>query len=428
MAEITKRGNTYKVSVFLGRDKSGKKIRENTTFIPQATTPKAIEKEVDEFARSFEKRVKNGEYYDGEKMTFSAFVEVWKNNALTELTERVREEYIRKIEVQFVPAFGFMPLSKIKATHIDNVLNAMKKSGKAPKTIRYSFTAINSIMKYAFKKGIIKENPCLRCDTLPKVKKDTDLHYFTVEQARTFLKALTLEYDEKRKPVVRHLKDGKYHNISGYTIKNTIPYQYRPFFSLAIFGGFRRGELCALTWNDIDFESQSVSVNKAVSKLQSGAQQLKDPKTVSSIRTIKVPQSCINELQTWKTEQRLLSLKLGSAWKGYRGSEFDRNSIFIDLTNGLPINIDTPSHKFKEVIDLYNSQYAKNEEDKLPSIRLHDLRHTSATLLLANNADIMTVSRRLGHSKASTTLDIYAHALDSMDELASQTLERAFSC
>ena len=85
MAEIRKRNNTFLISVFVGRDEeTQKKIYERITYKPEATTEKAIEKEVSDFAREFEKRVKEGEVYDGEKMTFSQFVKVWEYNFLSQ--------------------------------------------------------------------------------------------------------------------------------------------------------------------------------------------------------------------------------------------------------------------------------------------------------------------------------------------------------
>ena len=84
--------------------------------------------------------------------------------------------------------------------------------------------------------------------------------------------------------------------------------------------------------------------------------------------------------------------------------------------------IDTPTHKFKEIIEKNN----KSNETKLPLIRLHDLRHTSATLLLANNVDIETVSNRLGHAQCSTTLNIYGHAMKESDIKASKILASLF--
>ena len=87
------------------------------------------------------------------------------------------------------------------------------------------------------------------------------------------------------------------------------------------------------------------------------------------------------------------------------------------------MDISTPNKVFKKVIRIYNGTHA----DKLPEITLHGLRHTSATLLIAQNVDIKTVSSRLGHSETSTTLDIYAHALKKQDGLAAESLGELFA-
>lgn len=83
---------------------------------------------------------------------------------------------------------------------------------------------------------------------------------------------------------------------------------------------------------------------------------------------------------------------------------------------------DTPYKTFKRIIKRYNST-VENESDKLPDIPLHGLRHTSATLLISQNVDVKTVSNRLGHAQTSTTMDIYSHALQKMDEQAAATLD-----
>jgi integrase len=124
--------------------------------------------------------------------------------------------------------------------------------------------------------------------------------------------------------------------------------------------------------------------------------------------------------------EKELCLQLGTLWIGERGKKFDENYVFIQLDSGLPLHIDTPTHKFKEVIEMYN-RTCENEEDKLPLIHLHDLRHTSATLLISNGVDISTVSHRLGHKHTSVTLDVYSHFLPDKDEEASDTLERLLS-
>ena len=118
---------------------------------------------------------------------------------------------------------------------------------------------------------------------------------------------------------------------------------------------------------------------------------------------------------------------MGSAWNGHRNCDddsFDKNRLFIQA-DGSPVHFSTPGHKFAEIIDMYNAS-VEDESEKLPKIRLHDLRHTSATLLLSLGTDIETVSRRLGHSKASVTLDIYGHGLPEDERKATDSLQQKF--
>lgn len=267
--------------------------------------------------------------------------------------------------------------------------------------------------------GIIHENPCNRI-RLPKNKADTDLHYFTLNQAERFLNSLSEEFTIEHPEVVR--KNGR--KIPAYTETVTTPFQYVPFFQLAIYGGFRRSEILALTWNDIDFKNRTVSITKAITKTKEG-QYTKETKTVAGNREIMLPTQCFEVLKEWKLKQMELSFSMGKSWKGKTGKNFDDNFIFIQLENGLRMDVDTPTHRFKKAIENYNAT-CKKEEDKLPLIHLHDLRHTSATLLLANKVDIETVSHRLGHSKPSITLDVYGHWMKETDRTASDTLENLF--
>lgn len=421
---------SFKITVSNGRDLNDKQIRKSITYTPKAKTPKAIEKEVQKFADDFEDRFRNGDYLSGEELTFEAFVKIWKKNWLdrSDLTDRIREEYMSRLEKRVLPKIGHMKMSKIKATHIDNILHELTDKGRSPKTVRHYYTVINSVFRYAFKKEIIKENPCLRCDDLPTVKRDTELHYFTLDQAKRFLGALDREYPYTTRERKRTDSSGNVYSVRAYETTRKISPMYKAYFYMAIYGGFRRGEMCALTWEDIDFGKNSIRITKSVSKTKTKGQILKEPKTPTSIREIKLPSDCFRTLKDWKEEEIRLMWKLGSAWEGSRGKDFDQNYVFIRLDNGLRIDVDTPSHKFKEIVEMYNETLKEDEEDlRLPNIRLHDLRHTSATLLLASNTDIETVSHRLGHSKASITLDVYGHALETMDEKASDTLERIFA-
>lgn len=426
-----KRNDSYLIRVSMGRDSQGAKIVKSITYHPSATTPKAIEKEVKRFADDYEQKVLHGDIYDGDHITFDSFVKVWEANWIAvqmkkgELTQTTYDNYLRHLRIHVLPYIGHMKINKIKALHIQRILNDMTMKGLAPKTVKYTFTSVNSVFTFAYKKDFIDQNPCARCD-VPQTKRDQKLHYFTVEQAKRFLEAMKREYPVIHKAHKRTLtQTGEEYVVPDYVQKQTISTQFQAFFYLAIYGGFRRGELCALRWNDIDFKKQTVRIDEAFAKTTKG-QMIKGPKTEAGNRTVKLPKICFDVLAEWRKEEIEIMFKLGTAWKGSKQMEsFENSFVFIQTDSGEPMNLDTPYHKFKEICAFYNSTCEK-EEDQLPNIRLHDLRHTSATLLISQNVDIETIAHRLGHSKASVTLDIYGHPLKEMDEKASDTLEALF--
>ena len=429
MASIRKRNGTYQIIVSLGRDSTGHKITETTTYTPKATTPRAIEKEVEEFSRVFEDRVKSGKYFDGEKITFEEYADTWRADwAKFNLTKRVQEDYDSILKNRVFPYIGNLKIAKIRPSNIQAIITKMS-SKYAVKTIKYTYTVINSVMSYAYNMEVIGENPCSRCK-LPKQSEEIDgdkLHFFDLDQAKTFLNALSREYKSTYKSHERTLKKtGEAYTVPEYEETRTIPLQFQAYFQIAIYGGFRRGEMIAITWDDVDFQKNTISINKAFTRTKEEGQFLKPPKTKAGNRTVVLPASCFETLKKWKTEQMELCLKLGTQWKGSRGKDYGKNFVFIQTESGRAMDLDTPSHKFGEILAMYNAT-CEREEDKLPIIRLHDLRHTSATLLLSEGVDIETVSKRLGHEKASVTLDIYGHALPAKDDEASRKLETLFA-
>lgn len=428
----------YLITVSLGRDKdTGKQIVKSTQYTPKAKAPSKIEKEVNAYAIDFEEKLKNGDIVSGDKITVNEFVKIWEKNWLPEKTPAVRENYMDKLNLHVLPVIGHMKITAVRATHIDSIIQTAKDNGKAPATIRDLFTVINSVFKYAFKKQYIRENPCIRCDDRPPVKAKTgkDIQFFTEDQARRFIRdALTMEYSMQYGQRGRKSKQtGKTYTVKAYTVKKSVSLMWRIYFMMAIWGTFRRGEMCALTWNDINEKRQIIDIEKAAAMTKS-EQYLKGPKTDAGIREVTMPEEIFSLLREWKREQFELCMKLGSAWMGHRNGlkddgktpdSFDENTIFIQTDNGLPLHLSTPNHKFHEICDLYNATREK-ETDKLPRIRLHDLRHTGATLLLGKKTDIETVSHRLGHAKASVTLDIYGHALPENDQQAAETMAAMF--
>lgn len=424
MPQIRKRGNKYSIIVSCGYI-GEKHIQKSCTYTPKAKTPKAIQKEVQAYAYDFENKVKTGNYLDGHTLKFNDVVNEWiHSNEYKRLTKGVQEDYKSRLDLYFLPELQSYKLADIQVKHIQDIVNEMEEKGLKPATIKRALCSISSVLRFAKRMNWIDRNP-LDNVIIPSIVRDTKLHYFNLKQAKDFLHALTLEYPHTVKAHDSHNRITKNEQtINEYTTYTTIPYQFQVYFTLALLGGFRRAELIALTWNDINFDNNTIQIKHATGKSKEG-QYIKNPKTVASIRKVELPQNCFDMLAEWHEQEKNLADSLGTKWQGKRGKDFDNTFIFIQ-NDGKQMHLDTPYQRFKEIISSYNS-LVENEEDKLPEIRLHDLRHTTATLLIAENVNIATVSKRLGHSQTSVTLNIYTHGLEEKDHEASNTIAKLFS-
>lgn len=347
MASIKNRNGSYLITVSLGRDTEGKKLFQTTTYKPTATTPKAIEKEVQRFAQEFESRVKAGKYLSGDKVSFADFVSIWDTDwASTHLTIAVRENYNANIRRHALPELGNMKIAKIHPVQVQSYINKLYQSGLSPATVKYSYACLNSVFGYAYRMKVIDENPCERVE-LPKQKKSDALHFFDDRQARIFLNALESSFPIIHKSHTRTLtSSGEKYLVMDYVENRRISTQFQCFFNLAVYGGFRREEILALTWADIDFTNQTVSITKACSMTKTAGLIIKETKTQSGVRTIRLPERCFAKLAQWKKEELQLALALGTKWEGQRGSNFEKQFIFIQTDSGKMMNISTPAHKF----------------------------------------------------------------------------------
>lgn len=422
MASITKRGSSYRISVSNGRNSQGKQIIETTTFTPDPNkTDRQNQKTLEKFVIEFEDRVKSGKYLDGEKMTYQDYITIWlRDYAEKQMEQTSYERCVISLNNTILPELGHLRLAKIQPLHIQNLYNKLEKEGYykngvrkdyKPSTIKRIHQIISSSLNTAVQWQLIENNPCSRVKPPKPDRTAADIKNFSLEEAQIFLEQLDKEYTIWHGG--RQKKDGSPSDRKYETHK--IPLQMKIFFHMALFGGFRRGELIALTWNDIDFEQCTVSISKSAARTKDGII-IKQPKNSSSVRVVTLPKDTIKLLKRYKTEQAEYRLSVGSYWKG-------TNNIFIQ-DNGQMMDLSTPNHVLKKIINRYNE--SAKEGQLLPNITLHGLRHTSATLLIAQNIDVRTVSGRLGHAECSTTMNIYAHALKKKDEEAAESLGNLF--
>lgn len=422
MASIRERNGSYQITVSCGRDIYGKKLRESATFTPDpGLTPKKREKAVEEFARQFEEQVKNGVALDGRKITLKDFTERWVNEyASQKLQPGTVEKYQAELNDKILPVMGHLKLSELRPATLNAAFVAMTKDGArrdgksggySRATIKKTQDVLSSVLRTAVEWEILEKNPMDKVRSVGEVAADK-IEFFTPEQAATFLDYIEQPYKVKTKGHKRTDDTGKNYTVGNYERTMEIPEQLRILFNMAIYAGLRKGELLALEWSDIDFDNDTVTVSKAVSVV-AGEQITKEPKTKTSRRTVSIPHFLSQRIKVLRHERLKYRLSLGDYWQG---GEW----LFIQ-ENGKQMSYSTPYSAFQDTIARYNAN--KREDQKLPAIPFHGLRHTSATLLIASKQDVRTVSSRLGHAQASTTMNIYAHALKETDRKAVNALE-----
>ncbi|MDK2894832.1 MAG: integrase [Moorella sp. (in: firmicutes)] len=375
---VEKRGeNKWRLNAPGGTDAEGKRKVYRKTV--EAKSKREAEKMLAEFVAEVQK----GQYIEPSKLTFAEFVERWiRDYGESNLAPKTLHRY-KEILKRACQAMGHLKIEKIKPLHLlefyknlqeDGIREDGKPGKLSESTILYHHRVLSSILNDAVDWEVISFNPASKV-TPPKVKKK-QVPCYDKDQTAALLAALDKE-----------------------------PLKYKVLITLAVATGLRRGELMGLEWQDIDFKNNTIEVHQASQYLPEKGIFTKDPKNETSNRMIAVPTSVMELLKQYKAQQAEERLKVGDLWQG-------SNRLFTTW-DGQPMHPDTISKWFPKFLRRYG----------LPPITFHGLRHTSATLLIAEGVNLKNVSRRLGHSNISTTGDIYAHALRSVDQEAAEKLD-----
>ena len=418
MASIKKRGNSYLISVSNGRDENYKQIIEYKTFTPDPSwSERRLKKELDKAVAEFEEEVKSSPYYKYRKMTFSEFCEKWYSEyVIVELELNTQSSYRDVLDNHLLPGLGEHNLLDLEADplSLQNFLNHYStETDYSRGSIEKVFNVMRSIFRQAFCWNIIKENPMDRVRLPRKKEVDDSVDTLTPDQIRRFLEFIATEHDVTVPEHDYAHPNGKHHKISTYTRKEQLSYQLQLLFNMLVYGGFRKGEVLSLTWDDVNFDTSEITINKSVASPKDRVN-TKLPKTRGSIRTVTLPDNVIAMLRQHKSDQESEAKRLSGYWQ-------DHNLLFTK-DDGTRMGYSTPYQALKRAIKQYNAAQS-DESLHLPSFTLHGLRHTHASILLANNVNVVSVAARLGHSQTSTTLDTYAHAIKSVDYTASSVLK-----
>ena len=385
---IEKRGkNSYRLSCLAGYDLQGKPIKKTKTV---HGTKKEAEIELAKFVAD----VQNGMVIEGKSLKFSEFTEIWKRDyGSKELAPSTYKRYCRMLETRLLPYFGHFYVNKIKPTDIMQFYDLVSKDTQlvrkkdndgnktlkplSGKTILEHHRLLRAMLHKAVYWQVIVSNPAERVQP-PKAKKPKR-KYYNDDQCKILLENLE-QLDEEQ-------------------------IKYKTAIILTVFTGVRLGELMGLEWNDIDFRNGIVSINRSSQYLADTGVFTKVPKTESSIREVAIPDfviSLLEEYKLWYEEQKSL---YGELW-------IDSNRLFVQA-DGKPMHPSTISKWFVKFIGQIG----------LPVINFHGLRHTNATLLIAQNIDVAVVAARLGHAQITTTFNFYVHPIIAHNKKAGFALE-----
>lgn len=421
MASIKKRGDSYLIVVSNGRDINYRQILETKTVRPDPSwSERRIEQEVQKAAVEFEAQVKGGLLYKKSRMFFCEFVDKWFSEYVeTNLAVNTQKNYRDVLKNHLLPALGRYRMKDLNSFRLQSFMNTYYKDGQlvtySAGTVQKVRNVLRSIFAKAYQWQIVLDNPMSRV-CLPRNNQTYEsVKFFTQEQTQRFLDYISEPYVYTVPEHISRRPDDSVQNISEYTLSVNITKQIQLFFVLLIYGGFRKGEALALTWDDIDFEKNEISINKS-GCYHDKVLTIKEPKTRGSVRVVSMPETVMKLLQIHKAEQAKVAETLEGYW-------VDEGFVFTQ-DNGKMMHQATPYGAFKNAIKRYNAAQT-DESMKLPDIPLHGLRHTSATIMLSNNANLSAVAARLGHSQTSTTLNVYAHAVKSADYENSNILDSA---
>ena len=256
-----------------------------------------------------------------------------------------------------------------------------KRTNDSPlsdKTIKHHHTDISSIFTLAERWNLINHNPAKKVD-LGKISKK-QVKYYDDEQIAKLFKELENE-----------------------------PMTYKTIIYLAIDVGLRSGELCGLKWEDVNFETGVLTINKQRQYVSTFGVNERQPKTANGIRTVTLSSQMITMLKQYKQKQAEDKLKLGSAW--------ENGEYLFKHDDGQDLHPTRPYKWFMNFLKRHN----------LPKITFHELRHTNASLLIANGVDAVTLSKRLGHADKTVTLNTYSHAIQSKETQAATTMDNLYS-
>jgi integrase len=309
-----------------------------------------------------------GEYVDPSKKTVAQYFAEWLRDWAPAKAGLKTLEGYALYSRYITESIGDRPMQQVRGGDLNRLYLDLRERGLSPRTVKHTHVLARRVFGHALKQGDLKVDPSTLVDA-PKVP---------------LVEAAVLRSEE-----IPIMLDG----LRG-----------SPFYAIAVTAlgtGMRRGELCALQWQDVDLEGGKLEVKRSLEQTRKGGLRMKEPKSARGRRTISLSPSVVTCLKEHYRGQLELRMKLGLG-------KAPQDALVFATYDGRPRTPNNLSTKFGLAMVRLG----------LPHVGLHTLRHTHASMLIKAGEDILTISRRLGHSSAAITLGVYGHLMSSRDRAA----------
>lgn len=413
---VRKRGTTWSYYFDLGKIDGKRKKKEKGGFRTKKEAEQALTAAMNEYNNA-------GTVFEASDITVSDYLDQWYDlHCKLNLKYNTQVGYLQIIENHLKPKFGLYKLKAINSTILQEYANSLKLNGYSKSHIVGILTVFQSALDYAIEPlHYISQNP-MKSVKFPKVE-------------RKPRERIILTLDEWQL-IIDRFRDTRY---------------YIPLM-IGFYTGLRISEAFALTWDDIDFEKRTLSVNKQIVKRNFGADVRKvvekkgkkelrsswyftTPKTPASVRTVPFGETLYQALKHEKAEQLKNELKYGEYYTIHvMKKEVDEKGN--DMIRVVPIQkcIDSQLQRVRLICVAENGQYTSTDSFKFCSrvihrelqlaFDYHSLRHTHATMLIEAGANVKNVQVRLGHTNIQTTLQTYVHDTEKMAEQSVDLFEK----
>jgi integrase len=364
---------SWEIAIDIGRDPATGRRRQH--FETVRGTKKSAQLRLAELLVA----VEGGSYVKPKRLTLGEYLQEWLQGYVElNCSPRTKSSYEMIVRKHIVPDLGEIPLSRLEPRQLQDFYCRHKAEGRvngkgqlSTRTVRYCHCLLSEALGHAVKMGLVARN-IAQATNPPHVER-------------------------KARPVLAPEDVPNFLEAAAQT-------PYHALFYTLLFTGMRRGEALALRWKSVDLMLLSLSVVETAYKLE-GSYKVKEPKTAHSQRQITLPPSLALVLHEHKAGQMQHRALLGRPLNDY-------DFVFAH-SDGTPLDPSTVSHAFANVV----------RKAGLPPIRLHDLRHTHATLMLKAGVHPKIVSERLGHSSIRVTLDTYSHVMPGLQEAAARIFD-----